>query len=93
MKITFETKIWLWQGGKASWFFVSLPCEDAAKLKLHNAFDLKGLVRLELRLKLVILGGKLQFFPIPKKKHIFCQLRQRLEEVRILQKMMWLRLR
>ncbi len=31
--ITFTSKIWLYEGGKASWHFITLPLESAAQVK------------------------------------------------------------
>ena len=66
MKITFEAKIWMWQGGKASWYFVTLPHDDAINLKLHNAFNLRGFGSIRVQVKIGNTTWQTSVFPSTK---------------------------
>lgn len=68
MTIIFKTKIWVWQGGKASWYFVTLPHDDAVTLKLHHAFNVRGFGSIRVQAKIGNTTWQTSVFPSTKDK-------------------------
>jgi Domain of unknown function (DUF1905) len=41
MQITFKAPLWMWSG-KGSWFFVTLPVDDAARIRFFGSAAFQG---------------------------------------------------
>lgn len=39
---TFETKVWIWPGGKAAWHFVSVPERESREIKMSYGTPRRG---------------------------------------------------
>ncbi len=71
MIYNFQCKVWKWNVGKASWFFVSVPVEKTKHIKQNNAS--KGTEWCVCWPKLGKRSGKRRFFMIQKGSAFFCR--------------------
>lgn len=63
--ITFEAKIWIYQG-KGAWYFVNVPEEDSTFIKFDNIFRLRGWGSLPVTVKIGETEWNTSVFPSSK---------------------------
>ena len=67
MKITFESKLWKYQG-KAAWYFVTLPQEESLQIKFANIFSRRGFGSIRVKAKILNQEWQTSIFPDSKTK-------------------------
>lgn len=63
---SFKAKLWAWQGGNASWYFITLPKKLSAEIRFFSALPKRGFGSVRVEAKIGTSVWKTSLFPSKK---------------------------